>query len=177
MVYSPLVSLDTKNCLRKIRSNGLTAGAGDNPARAYARAGYTFRMSHTPTHSLAAAPATHAAAKNSVVALRAEELRAQIIAELSLEHLSEEEQNQIIESLGEVLLERATYEVLERIPEEKMDELDALGEHGSDTLLQEKIREYVPNIEEVVAQAVKDGIAEHKRLVAEQMEQGTADNG
>jgi hypothetical protein len=104
-----------------------------------------------------------------VAGLDPEALRAQIISELNIGHLTEAEQNQIIEALGDVLLELATYEVMQLIPEGKMAELDILAEHGSDTLLQQKIREFVPNVEQVVAQAVREGIEEHKRLVAEEV--------
>lgn len=121
-------------------------------------------------HSLAHKPATHAAAKAGIASLDPDALRAQIIAELNIGHLNEGEQNQIIEALGDVLLERATFEVMNRIDDKHMEELDVLAEHASDTLLSQKIRELVPNVAEVVANAVREGIEEHKRLVAEQVE-------
>jgi hypothetical protein len=130
-------------------------------------------MTHTSHHhSLAHKPGTHAAARVGVAhvaGLDPEQLKQQIIGELNIGHLLEREQNQIIDALGDVLLERATYEVMQQIPESSMAELDILAEHGSDTLLQQKIREFVPNVEQVVAAAVREGIEEHKRLVAEEV--------
>lgn len=131
-------------------------------------------MTHTSHHhSLAHKPTTHAAAKVGVMGaggIDPQQLKQQIIEELNIGHLTESEQNQIIEMLGDVLLERATYEVMQLIPEGNMKELDVLAEHASDTLLQQKIREFVPNVEEVVADAVRAGIEEHKRLVVEAVE-------
>jgi hypothetical protein len=127
-------------------------------------------MTHTSHHHLLAHNAgTHASVTSVVAGLDPEALRVQIIKELNIGHLLESEQNQIIEALGDVLLERATYEVMQQIPESSMAELDILAEHGSDTLLQQKIREFVPNVEQVVAAAVREGIDEHKRLVAEEV--------
>jgi hypothetical protein len=111
-------------------------------------------------------PATHP----PFITIDPDALRTQIIVELSLEHLSEEEQNEIIDSLGEVLLERATFEVMEMIPEDQMEVLDGLADTGTDLDIQNKIREFVPNVEEVIANAVREGIAEHKALVAEEMQ-------
>jgi ATP phosphoribosyltransferase len=97
-------------------------------------------------------------------------MHARIVEELHIEHLTTEEQNQIVEALGEVLLERATYEVMRNIPESEYETLDKLTEEGRDEDMQAIIRKYVPNVEAVVAQAVQDGIAEHKRLVMEEVE-------
>jgi hypothetical protein len=120
-------------------------------------------------HSLATSAGTHAAAKAHVAHIDPEAMRAQIIAELNLEHLSEAEQNDIIEALGDVLLERATSAVMAQVPEDRFAELDDLAEHATDGVLQDKLRELVPHIENVVATAVREGIAEHKRLVEEEM--------
>jgi ATP phosphoribosyltransferase len=102
--------------------------------------------------------------------LNPEDIRATIVAELAIDHLTTEEQDQIVEALGEVLLERATYEVMRQIPEHEYEALDSLTEQGRDEDMQAIIRKYVPEVEAVVAQAVQDGIAEHKRLVMEEVE-------
>jgi ATP phosphoribosyltransferase len=96
-------------------------------------------------------------------------IHARIVAELEIDHLTTEEQDQIVQALGEVLLERATYEVMKLIPEHEYETLDTFAEEGKDGDMQELIKKYVGNIENIVAQAVQDGIAEHKRLVAEEV--------
>ncbi len=98
-----------------------------------------------------------------------QEMHARIVAELAIDHLSQEEQDQIVEALGEVLLERATYEVMRAIPESEYEALDKFTEEGREEDMQLVIRKYVPNVEEVVARAVQEGITEHKRLVAEEV--------
>jgi ATP phosphoribosyltransferase len=103
------------------------------------------------------------------------EIRTRIIEDLDLAHLSKDEQDQVIEALGEVLLERATYEIMRRIPDEDLEALDALAEDGTDEAMQEAIKKHVPDVEQVVMNAVREGIEEHKRLVAEEMERGQAD--
>jgi Protein of unknown function (DUF5663) len=102
--------------------------------------------------------------------LNQDDVRGRIVAELEIDHLTQEEQDQIVEALGEVLLERATFEVMRLIPESEYETLDELTEAGRDEDMQAIIRKYVPNVEEVVAQAVQDGIDEHKRLVAEEVD-------
>lgn len=103
-----------------------------------------------------------------------DEIRARIIADLELAHLTKDEQDQIIEALGEVLLERATYEVMSRIPEDALESLDALAESSTDDAMQAAIKKYVPDVEEVVMRAVSEGIEEHKRLVAQEVEKEAA---
>ena len=98
-----------------------------------------------------------------------QDIHARIVAELQIDHLSQEEQDQIVEALGEVLLERATYEVMRVIPESEYETLDRLTAEGREEDMQAIIKRYVPNVEQIVAQAVQDGIAEHKRLVSEEV--------
>lgn len=97
------------------------------------------------------------------------DMKAIMVAELQIEHLQPEEQDALIEAIGEMLLERATYAVMSAVPETEYATLDAYAEKGDDASLQAHISKFVPNVEQVVAQAVRDGIAEHKRLVAEEV--------
>lgn len=96
-------------------------------------------------------------------------IRAMMIAELQIDHLTQDEQDSIIDALGEMLLERATYAVMHLVPDSEYSALDALAAQGDDVTLQARISSFVPNIEQVVSQAVREGIAEHKRLVAEEI--------
>jgi hypothetical protein len=102
-------------------------------------------------------------------ALSFHSVRRQIIQELDISHLTKEEQHDVINALGEVLLERATYEVMSLVPEDVLKELDALAVAKDYAAIQEKIRATVPNIDEVVKQAVHEGIREHVRLVKEEV--------
>jgi hypothetical protein len=123
-------------------------------------------------HSLSVAPTTHAAI-HALARMSDVDLRARIVSELALEHLDEAEQNQIIDALGEVLLERATFEVINALSEDQAAELDSIGEDATDLELQNKLREWLPQVDTIVGDAVRAGIAEHKQLVSEAMESET----
>lgn len=101
-----------------------------------------------------------------------EELQKRIVAELNIGHLSAEEQQQVIGKVSEVLLKRATLALMQRIPAEKLDELDRLTAAKDDDGIRKLVAENVPDAEAVVTQAAKEGLAEHKRLVAELVAKG-----
>ena len=103
----------------------------------------------------------------TVAPIDKEELRKRIVAELNIGHLTDDEQEKVINKVSEVLMKRATLEVMRRIPEDQLDELDKLTEAEDGAGIQKLGAKYVPNVEEVVTQAAKDGLAEHKRLVTE----------
>ncbi|MBI5456202.1 hypothetical protein HY969_00510 [Candidatus Kaiserbacteria bacterium] len=101
----------------------------------------------------------------SAKAITPEDLRSLIIAELSLGHLSENEQDQIIGELGRVLLDRATLEVMKLVPSEAFEVVDELIDKEMYADAQELIQKHVPNMETVMMEAVRAGIEEHKQRV------------
>lgn len=96
-----------------------------------------------------------------------QELREKIITELNLGHLTADEQTQIIDQLGGVLMERATVALLSKLPAGEVDKVDQLLANNQQQEAQAVIEQHVPNVQEVVAQALQEGIEEHKRRVAE----------
>ena len=96
-----------------------------------------------------------------------EQLKGRIIAELNIGHLAEDEQEDIIDAVSEVLLKKATFEVMRRVPEAALDELDRLVETGDEAGMRALVRTHVPDIETVIADAARAGLDEHKRMVAE----------
>lgn len=104
--------------------------------------------------------------------LNPEEVKAKIITELEIAHLPEGEQEQIIATLAEALLERATTIIMAKMPEAELANVDALAEVGNGEVLQEKIMQFVPDAPQIIDKVVTDGIAEYKQLVEE--EKGTA---
>ncbi len=95
------------------------------------------------------------------------DLQARIVAELNIGHLDAAEQDKVINAVSEVLVKRATFAVMQQIPEDVQNELDTLAEAGDTEKLNELVRKHVPNVTEVVAQAAREGLEEHKRLVTE----------
>ncbi len=95
------------------------------------------------------------------------QLRERIVAELNIGHLDVSEQEEIMGAVSDVLLKRASVEVMRRMSAEARAELDKLTEAGDEAAVSALVRKCVPNLEEVATQAAREGLAEHKRLVAE----------
>lgn len=106
--------------------------------------------------------------------LNAEQVRDLIIQDLNIGHLSKKEQDEIIEGLNEVLQKRATIEVLKHMPESAAARLSALIDAEKQEEAQKFIREMVPNAQDIVIQAMRDGIQEHKKRVIDLVESGAA---
>ncbi len=97
-----------------------------------------------------------------------EEVKAKIIAELEIAHLPQEEQETIIATLAEALLERATTIIMAKMPETEFANVDALAEAGDQEALKAKIIEFVPDAPQIVDTVVRDGVAEYKQLVEQE---------
>jgi hypothetical protein len=96
-----------------------------------------------------------------------DQLRERIVAELNIGHLASDEQEHVINKVSEVLLKKATFEVMRRIPGDVLDELDRLADKEDAEAVRTLVRQHVPDVDDVVARAAKEGLDEHKRLVAE----------
>lgn len=96
-----------------------------------------------------------------------DQLRERIVAELNIGHLEPQEQEQVIDKVSEVLLKKATFEVMRRIPEDALDELDRLAVADDADAVRALVRKHVPDVDTVVADAAREGLEEHKRMVAE----------
>lgn len=105
--------------------------------------------------------------------LSPEQVKEQIVSELEIGHLPEPEQEQIIATLAEALLERATTVIMAKMPEAEFAHVDTLAESNDQEALKAKIMEFVPDAPQIIDQVVRDGIAEYKQLV----EQEKADGG
>ncbi len=103
--------------------------------------------------------------------LNPEEVKAKIVAELEIAHLPEAEQEQIVATLAEALLERATTIIMAKIPEGELANVNVLAEAGDPEALKAKIMEFVPDAPQIIDTVIADGVAEYKQLVAE--EKGT----
>lgn len=101
------------------------------------------------------------------------ELRNKIITELNIGHLSAEEQEEVIAAVSDMLVKKVTLEVMRLIPDGAQKELDELADKGDIEELQKIVAVYVPNIQEVVTRAAQEGLAEHKKRVAEIVASGT----
>ena len=108
--------------------------------------------------------------QTTIPVVSASEVRRQIVEGLSISHLTTEEQDKIIGDLGAALLERATYAVLIQVPPDQFDRIDALvDQEGKEAEVAVAVKQAVPNVEEIVQNAVRSGVEEYKILVNEQV--------
>ncbi len=100
--------------------------------------------------------------------------RALMIEQLNIGHLSEEEQNEILDGLGEVLLRRVLLKLVGMLPEAERPKFGTLLASQDMSALQELVAKYVPNSTDVIQEELRAGVEEHKRLVAEEVAKRTA---
>ena len=92
--------------------------------------------------------------------------REQIVAELNLGHLKPEEQDEVIESVGELLFGKIFLKLTSLLPESVRDAFaEAMGTYdfaSVDTI----VKENIPNSAEVIAKELSEGIADYKKSLA-----------
>jgi hypothetical protein len=97
-----------------------------------------------------------------------QEQREYIINELNLSALTPEEQDVVLEGLGELAMKRVLVYVIEALADDKRDELEQLILAEKDEELQTFIGTHVPNAPELIQRGIMDTIEEHKRLMQEE---------
>jgi hypothetical protein len=94
------------------------------------------------------------------------DVRAQIVQQLNMSHLSEEEQSKIIEKLATALLRRATIALMEKMSEEQLQKMDELMQSQQVDAAREHMKSVVPNMEELIKSEIQAGLTEYKGLLA-----------
>lgn len=92
-----------------------------------------------------------------------------IINELNIGNLSPEEQDEILDTLGDIALKRVLMTVFDRIPEAERDAFQDMLEKNDQAGMQQMLGQYVPEFPELIADALKMTVEEHKRLVGEEV--------
>lgn len=98
-----------------------------------------------------------------------EEVKKMVVDALNIGHLPVADQDSIIGELAGTLMERATLALLQEVPEEEFDKIDALVDAGKDAEMVEAIRKVVPNAQQIMEDAIRSGVEEYKVLVNEQV--------
>jgi len=93
-----------------------------------------------------------------------QEIRKQIITDLKLDNLPESLQNDIIEKLGQNILQRVALEILKEIPEERRDEFDIVSDAGDLDKTRCFVEQFIPNLDEFTKQVTAKEIEEFKNL-------------
>jgi phosphopantothenate synthetase len=95
-----------------------------------------------------------------------EEMRERLIKELDLAELAPAEQDEIIISLSELLVERVAINIFSKIPEEPLAQIDALLEEGKQEEAGVLMNQHVPDAQAVAEKTMSDGIIEYKQRVS-----------
>ena len=96
-----------------------------------------------------------------------DETRDLLISELNISHLSEDEQQKVLDALSEVLMRRVMIKLMDMLPEGEQGHFAELLAAQKAQEAQTVIQTCIPNHAEVITAELKAGIEEHKRLVAE----------
>lgn len=90
-----------------------------------------------------------------------------LVNELNIKHLPQEQQDEILNNLGEIAMQRALLDIFTALPEEKHEALQKLIAENNEEATQTFLAAEVPSIAEIVRNAVRLTIDEHKRIVTE----------
>ena len=93
-----------------------------------------------------------------------EEIKKQIVADLKIDNLPDSLQNDIIEKLGQNVLQRVTLEILKQIPKEHHNEFDTISDSGDPDKIRSFIEQFIPNLDEFTKQVTAKEIIEFKAL-------------
>lgn len=94
-------------------------------------------------------------------------VKTDIVRELELSHLPEDMQNQIVDSVSELLVKAVISELLGNIPEAKHDAFGAIAETGDSTLIELFLEREVPGFKEKSKAIVAQELAAIKARTAE----------
>ena len=93
-----------------------------------------------------------------------DELKKEIVKELEAEGLKSHEQDELITTMTDALLERATLELISKLPEDALAELNSDEEMNKDpNRMLEYFEKFIPNVEEVMKIAFREGIEAYKK--------------
>ncbi len=90
------------------------------------------------------------------------ELKSTIIKELGIGNLPEDAQDQILGSLGELILKNSTTAIFEVLTPEQQEMFDHVSEEGDPEKIQQFLAEHVPNIQEITSRETRAIIEQFK---------------
>ncbi|MBI4121131.1 MAG: hypothetical protein HY457_02660 [Parcubacteria group bacterium] len=101
------------------------------------------------------------------MALLQSNLQSKIATELGVGNLPPESQKRIIARLGEIILQRATMNILDVLPEEKRGEFGKLAAGDDQSAVEAFLKQFVPNADELVNAAIKQEVEAFKGFKAQ----------
>jgi len=103
---------------------------------------------------------------NPTTLINPEQLRELAVTELNLGGLTSEQQDNVIDAVGEMLFEGVILRLLEELPENQRARFTELMQNAEDEQLQALLHEHIPNLEAVIQDELQSGIRGYKEQVA-----------
>lgn len=97
-----------------------------------------------------------------------QDITQRVTEELNLAHLSAEEQDQVLETLGKALQTRVVLALVQEIPAQEHEQLRELIEAGKEGEVRTLIEARVPNANEIVERELTEGLAAYKQALTQE---------
>ena len=112
---------------------------------------------------------------NTQVPPEIEKIRNKLVHQLDLEHLSREDQAEVIAKLSTIILDRTAIALVSQLPEEIMDHVNTLLESGQTDAVEAIFLKHIERdkIDKIVNTVIGDTIADFKRLNSENAQKQT----
>lgn len=91
------------------------------------------------------------------------ELKATLVKDLGIADLPQEAQDQVLASLGDIILRSTTTAIFERLNDEQRTEFDRLSADEDPDKIQEFLNKTIPNMPKLMEEEVKKTIARFKQ--------------
>ncbi|MCD5384655.1 MAG: hypothetical protein LRZ97_01940 [Candidatus Pacebacteria bacterium] len=92
------------------------------------------------------------------------QIKARLVEDLDISHLSSEEQAKIITKMSTLILDRLTITLMAKLPKDVMPHVDTLLESGQSEAVQAIITKHVKNIDVIANTVIFDTLAEYKAM-------------
>ncbi len=97
--------------------------------------------------------------------LNQQQITERLSRDLNIQHLSPQEQKEIITQMSTVLLDRITIALIAELPQTEMSRIDMLLEHDQTEAVQALLAKNIPNSNEVAEEVINTTLKEFEELV------------
>jgi Mg/Co/Ni transporter MgtE len=93
-----------------------------------------------------------------------EEIRSRLLNDLTIEHLTKEEQDDIITQMSALLIDRITLALLSKLPKDELDRVNTLLQAHQDTAVRATLLKYIPDPDTIIERIIAETISEYHTL-------------
>lgn len=90
------------------------------------------------------------------------EIRSLLIAELGIENLASEAQDEIVGKIGEMVLQSLTASIFEKLSQPAREEFERISATGNPNAIQEFLEENAPGIQQMMEEELKKTLQSFK---------------